>query len=168
MGEFIMNVVFVGMPGAGKSTIGPLLAVKTGMEYIDTDNIIKEKTGKELRDIVIDNGFEEFLKIQENTILSMNPENMVIATGGSVVCSGPAMMYLKKNGYVVFLKLEFTEIENRLSPERRLARSSGKSLYDLFCERMPLYEEYSDLTIDCNGRSVDEIIDIILKNQPMV
>lgn len=157
-----MNIVLVGMPGAGKSTIGPELAKRTGRAYIDTDVVIKDKTGSELKDIVGNYGYEVFLKIQEETILSISPENSVIATGGSVVCSKPAMEYLKKNGVVVFLRLDYEIIESRLAPERKLARSSGKSLYDLYTERSPLYEKYAEISVDCNERSVEEIVDDIL------
>ena len=157
-----MNVVLIGMPGAGKSTIGPALAEKTGRCYVDTDQIIKENTGRELKDIVIEYGYEVFLEIQEKTILEIRLKNTVIATGGSVVCSRAATEHLKEDGLIVYLKLDFAEIERRLSPERRLARSSGKSLYEIYCERAPLYEKFADLLVDCNGRSVDEIVDVIL------
>jgi shikimate kinase len=155
------NIVLVGMPGAGKSTIGPLLSQKLGMVFIDTDLIIKEKEGRELADIVKNSGHEEFLRIQEEAILMLSVENCVIATGGSVVMSSYSMNHLKTIGKVIYLKLDFEVIEQRLSPERRLARDGGRSLRDLHDERTLLYEKYADIIIDCNKRDICNIVDEI-------
>lgn len=157
-----MNIVLIGMPGAGKSTVGPMLAAKTKMDFIDTDTVIKYKTGKELGDIVGSLGYEEFFKIQEEAVLSIYPVNSVIATGGSVVKSEASMLHLKNDGVVIYLKHDFNEIENRLSPGRKLARASGRSLYDLYKERVPLYEKYADISIDCSNNEADAVVDEIL------
>jgi len=157
-----MNIVLIGMPGAGKSTIGPALADRLGLGFADTDTLLKEKTGRELRDIVAGDGYEIFLKLQEELITSMKPDGMIIATGGSVVCSGPAMLHMKKDGRIIYLKLSLEDIEKRLSPERRLARSKDRSLDEVYNERCPLYEKYADLIVDCSGKNVDTIVMEIL------
>lgn len=157
-----MNIILIGMPGAGKSTTGPALAEKLGMEFVDTDTLLKKSAGKELKDIVASEGYETFLKLQEELITSMEPESMVIATGGSVVCSEKAMLHMKKAGRVIYLKLDFEDIEKRLQPGRRLARSKDRSLEDIFNERCPLYEKYADLVVSCQGKDVDTIIKEIL------
>ncbi len=158
-----MNIVLIGMPGAGKSTVGPALADKFVMGFADTDTLLREKAGRELRDIVAEDGYEAFLMQQEELILSMKPENMVIATGGSVVCSAPSMLHMKEDGRAVYLKQSLEEIEKRLSPERRLARSKDRSLEQVYSERSPLYEKYADMIIECDNKSVDEIVLEIVK-----
>lgn len=159
-----MNIILIGMPGAGKSTIGPALASICGKDFIDTDQIIKEKEGRELKDIVNTSGYEEFLRIQEEIILALKVGNNVIATGGSVVLSDLSMQHFKQNGRIVYLKMEFDHIQNRLSPDRRLARSGEKSLFDVYAERTPLYEKYADYTADCTGKSVEDITKDILSD----
>lgn len=156
------NIVLIGMPGAGKSTIGPLLAKKLDMDYTDLDDVIKEGQGKELRDIVLEQGFESFLRIQEQAVSSLRLENHVLATGGSVVMSPATMAHLKENGRIVYLQLDYETIEKRLAPGRRLARSSGQSLREVFGERTPLYSHYADVTVDCAGRDAEDITGEIL------
>jgi shikimate kinase len=156
------NIVLIGMPSAGKSTIGEGLANKTGMLFLDTDIVIKEKQNKALKDIVNTEGLARFLEIQENAILELDLEKTIIATGGSVVYGNAAMVHLKKNSVVVYLKLDFKSIEERVTPERRFARSTEQSLWDLYNERVPLYEKYCDVIIDCAHKNVEEIVQEIL------
>ncbi len=151
------NIVLTGMPSSGKSTVGKCLAKKLGMNFMDTDAVILEKTNRPLKEIVAEEGLDAFLRIQEETVLGLKLDNHVIATGGSVVYSEASMSHLGENGFIVFLKAPLEEIESRVDPSRRLARNSGKSLRDLYFERMPLYEKYADIVIDCKGRNVDEI-----------
>ena len=155
------NIVLIGMPGAGKSTIGPLLSKLLGMEYADIDDIIKASQGKELRDIVLDRGFEYFLEIQERIIMSLKLSNHVLATGGGVVKSPLSMQYLKENGRVIYLDVDYDTIEQRLAPGRRLARSGGQSLREVYDERTPLYMEYADIIINCSGRNAESIVEEI-------
>lgn len=155
------NIVLIGMPSSGKSTIGTQVAEKLGMNFIDTDHIIKQRENKPLKDIVIEEGHWKFLEKQEAAILDLNLEHHVIATGGSVVFGDASMNHLKKGGIIVFLMLSYLEIELRVTPERRFARESGKSLLDLYNERMPLYEKYADLTVNCSNKSVEEIVNEI-------
>ncbi|NJD02757.1 MAG: shikimate kinase [Ruminiclostridium sp.] len=157
-----MNIILIGMPGAGKSTIGPALAGRLGLEFIDTDTLLKRKTGRELRAIVAEDGYEVFLKLQEELIVSMKPVGNIIATGGSVVCSEPAMLHMKRDGRIIYLKMDLKDIEKRLLPERRLARSKDRSLDQVYNERCPLYEKYADLIVDCSDKSVDAIVTEIL------
>lgn len=156
------NIVLTGMPGAGKSTIGPCLSKKLGMEYCDLDDTIKADQGRELRDIVKEYGFEYFLRVQEQIITSLNLTNHVLATGGSVIKSPLSMKHLKENGRVIYLQVDFETIEMRLAPGRKLARSGGQSLREVYDERLPLYREYADIIINCSEKSVETIVDEII------
>lgn len=157
------NIVLIGMPGAGKSTVGPLLSKSLGMGYADIDDIIRSSQGDELRDIVLKRGFEYFLEIQERTIMSLMLSNHILATGGSVVKSPLAMRRLKENGRVVYLQVDYDTIEQRLAPGRRLARGGGQTLREVYDERTPLYSEYADIVINCSGKSPESIVEEIRK-----
>ncbi|HHW48545.1 MAG TPA: shikimate kinase [Clostridiaceae bacterium] len=156
------NIVLIGMPGAGKSTIGPLLAGNLKMEYIDTDTIIKDRENKNLADIVNEYGLEKFLEIQEEVVLGLDVENHVIATGGSIVYNGRAMEHLKANGIIVYLKLELEEVKQRVDRSRRFARNLKQDFDDIYFERAPLYEKYADMTVNCSGKEINAIINEIL------
>ncbi len=155
------NIVLIGMPSSGKSTVGRPLAEFLKMKFIDTDRKIREVSGKPLRDIVQEDGLEAFLEIQEKTILGINSENSVISTGGSVVYSSRTMEYLAEGGMIVYLKNSLETLEGRITPERRLARSNGQTYAQLYDERTLLYEKYAHETIECDGKSVEEIVDEI-------
>ncbi|GAE90051.1 shikimate kinase [Acetivibrio straminisolvens] len=152
------NIVLIGMPSSGKTTIGEPLAKTLSMGFVDTDKIITDKEKRPLRDIVNQDGLEKFLEIQQSVLMNLDVSNHVISTGGSVVYSESAMEHLKKNSIVVYLKLEFDEIKRRLSSARRLARDSSKSFEDIYKERVPLYEKYADVTINCSSKSVLSIV----------
>ena len=152
------NIILIGMPGAGKSTIGPLLAEKLELTFEDTDVLIKNCDGRELRDIVIADGFEKFLCIQQTVIMSKELMNCVIATGGSVVKSTALMQHFKDIGRIVYLKLDFNTLEQRLAPDRRLARVNGQTFRQLFEEREPLYIKYADSIIECAYKTPEEIV----------
>jgi shikimate kinase len=155
-----MNIILIGMPGAGKSTIGVILAKTLGKNFIDTDLLIQDQEKRLLQEILNEDGTAAFLKIEENVLMTMSPEDSVIATGGSAVYSKAAMKHLKNIGVVVYLKLPYEEIKNRLSniTTRGVVMSGGQSLYDVFRERIPLYEKYADLVLDCEGRSVEQTV----------
>ncbi|MHB8053472.1 MAG: shikimate kinase, partial [Methanoregula sp.] len=109
------NIIIIGMPGAGKSTVGVILAKTLGMNFTDTDIVIQETSGRLLQEIIDTEGPESFLKIEENAILSLQGQNAVIATGGSVVFSGRAMEHLKRDGVVLYLAISFEEMARRLN-----------------------------------------------------
>lgn len=152
------NVVLIGMPSSGKSTIGPLLADKLGMEFIDTDLLIRSRQNKDLKDIVNEDGLQRFLEIQEKVVLDLSVHGYVIATGGSIIYNQAAMSHLKSMGEVIFLHLDIGEIENRLAPGRRFAKNKEQSFEDIYNERIPLYEKYADQTICCSGKAVEDIV----------
>lgn len=157
------NIVLIGMPGSGKSTVGSNIASQLGYEFIDTDLLITEITGKTPKEIVAEKGREFFLKVQDDAVCGIKDGEQVIATGGSVVLSEICMEHLKKAGVVVFLKISYESMVQRLTPDRKLARSADQSLYSMYSERLPLYEKYADLTVVCEGRGVQEIANEIIQ-----
>ena len=154
------NIVLIGMPSAGKSTVGVILAKTLGMNFIDTDLVIQEKTGRLLQKIINDDGINDFLKIEENSILSLKVKNTIIATGGSVIFSDKAIEYLKQEGIAVYLKVQFEEIVKRLDniTTRGVVLANGQSLKDMYNQRVPLYEKCADIIIDCSNKGVEKII----------
>jgi shikimate kinase len=156
-----LNLVLIGMPSAGKSTIGVLLAKASGMDFLDTDILVQSRHGKRLQDIINDAGLEAFLKLEESVILSLDVSDTVIATGGSVVYSEAAMRSLKKSGRVVYLDVGIRELERRLgnAAMRGIAMRPGQSLASLFEERKPFYERHADATfIWTDGDSLEDMV----------
>lgn len=155
------NIILIGMPGAGKSSIGVLLAKALKMPFIDTDLIIQENENRYLQEIINLDGIDRFLSIEESTILNLGTKNHLIATGGSVVYSDASMVHLKKeDGLVIYLELGLEEIEKRIRniSSRGIAAKPGESLAELYNERVPFYERYADITIDCSGKGIEEIV----------
>lgn len=157
------NIVLIGMPGAGKSTVSVVLAKKLGKNFLDSDLVIQEKTGKLLHEIISESGIEEFNKIEDSINASLNVANTIIATGGSVIYGKNAMEHLKSIGKVFYLKLSFAEIEERLGDlkKRGVVLREGQDLKSLYEERVPLYEKYADVTIDCDGKMLREVVEEI-------
>ena len=153
------------MPGAGKSTIGVLLAKSMLMDFVDTDLVIQRSTGKALCDIINDDGIDAFIKIENDTIFGEKFENSVVATGGSAVYGETAMEKLKSEGIVVYLKVDACELKNRIKNihTRGIAMKDGQSLDSLYNERAPLYERYADITIECGGISPEKSVDLIIE-----
>lgn len=144
-----MNIILIGMPGAGKSTIGVILAKTLGMDFLDSDLVICRETGKTLQEILDGQGLEAFLQIEEDIACALAPKRTVIATGGSVPLSDRAMAHLKSQGTVVYLQVELPELTRRLSniKTRGIAFGPGESLETLYQKRTPIYERWADLTI---------------------
>ena len=157
------NIVLIGMPGAGKSTIGVLLAKTLLMDFCDTDLIIQKKEGKALCEIIKEKGTDEFIRIEDEIIGAQKFENCVVATGGSVVYGENAMKNLKKNGITVYLKVNADELEKRICNihTRGIAMKEGTTIAQLYAERSPLYEKYADITVDCSDSTPEECVDAI-------
>jgi shikimate kinase len=158
------NIILIGMPSAGKSTLGVILAKTLGMNFTDTDIVIQENTGRLLQKIINLDGIDAFLKIEERAILSLNLTGSVIATGGSVVLSERSMDYLKKDGIVIYFYIRFEELTHRLNniTTRGIVLAKGQSLLDLYNQRIILYEKYADITIECSDMNVEKIIETVI------
>ncbi len=154
-------IILIGLPGAGKSTVGVILAKTLGMNFIDTDIVIQEYTGRLLQELIDEEGADAFLNIEEETILSLDADNAVIATGGSVVFSERAMKHLKSNGIVLYLGISFKEMVQRLKniTTRGIVLYPGQSLRDMYDQRIPLYETYTDIRIDGSGGNFERIVE---------
>lgn len=157
------NLILIGMPSAGKSTVGVILAKYLGMSFIDTDVLIQTTHGELLQVILNKVGPEAFLQKEEDAILSLDCGNTVVATGGSVVYSEKAMEHLKKNGIVIYLEIDMDTVNTRLRnlKTRGVVLSSGQTLQDIYSERKPLYEKYADIKLDCSNNSLEETLEAI-------
>ena len=144
------NIILIGMPGCGKSTIGVLLAKICGYSFLDCDLLIQSKTGKKLFEIIDSEGAEGFLKIENDVLKNINCENTIIATGGSAVYCDEAMEHLKTIGKVVYIKVSPNEVKKRITnfSTRGIVMKKASDLYELYFERLPLYEKYADITVE--------------------
>ncbi len=160
------NIVLIGMPGAGKSTIGVLLAKSTLMDFTDTDLLIQKKYSSALCDIINEKGIDEFLKIENDVICEAEFHNCVVATGGSAVYGEKAMEKLKNSGTVVYLKVDAAELKKRINNihTRGIAMKEGTTIDELYSERAPLYEKYADITVDCASLTPEQCVDEIIRN----
>ncbi len=158
------NIVLIGMPGAGKSTIGVILAKSLLFDFCDTDLSIQKETGESLCDTISKIGIEDFIRLEEKVICAQEFSDSVVATGGSAVYGKEAMAKLKENGIVVYLKVSPEELRSRIKNihTRGIAMKEGTTIKELYLERAPLYEKYADITIECDGRSAEECVDLIV------
>lgn len=158
------NIVLIGMPGVGKSTIGVILAKVLGYQFVDADLVIQKEEGKLLREIIAEVGTDGFIEVENRVNAGLMVEHSIIATGGSVVYGAPAMEHLKEIGTVIYLKLPYEELRVRLHDikGRGVVLREGQSFLDLYEERVPLYEKYADLTVDESGCSVEQTVEKIL------
>lgn len=159
------NIILLGMPGAGKSTVGVILAKLTSRDFIDTDLLIQISQGRTLQEIADQAGPMALRRIEEDIILSLHCHNHVIATGGSAVYSPAAMTHLKSDGTAFFLNVDLNTLKSRVLDfeTRGLAKGPGQDLNDLFKERFPLYIKFADFIIDCTGLTQEEACDAIIK-----
>lgn len=170
------NIVLIGMPGAGKSTAGVVLAKKLGMQFVDTDLIIQAGIDKPLCEVISKDGNAAFLKIENEVLAGLQCKRHVIATGGSAIYGNEAMENLRKNGTVVFLDASFQEICShlKLNPndsdnesasllERAVILPDNMSLQDIYKQRLPLYRKYADITIKTDGLDVYETVEAIVQ-----
>lgn len=157
-----MNIILIGMPGCGKSTVGNILSKLIGYRFLDTDFVIQNMEGKVLQDVIDEDGLFAFMTAEEKALCSVYCDFTVIATGGSAVYSERGMRYLSTMGKTVYLRCEIPEIQKRLTnlASRGVAGAKGKSLEDLFEERQPLYEKYADCIVDAD---VGEAYDVAMK-----
>lgn len=157
------NIVLIGMPGVGKSTVGVVLAKNMGYSFVDSDLLIQEQEGKLLHEIIEEQGRDGFHAVENAVNSAIGVRRSVIATGGSVVYGKEAMVHLKEIGTVVYLSLPLEELAERLGDlnERGVSIRAGQTLEELLEERRPLYEAYADVTIDCEGKSIREIVQMI-------
>ena len=157
------NIVLIGMPSSGKSTLGVVLAKTLGMQFVDTDLIIQQNSGKKLQQMINEEGIEAFLKTEEEVLCSLDFENFIIATGGSAVLSEKAMKYLRKNGVVIYLEASVEELKTRLNniKTRGIAMTEGESIESIFMKRAPLYEKYADITVSSEA-SFEETVEKII------
>jgi shikimate kinase len=153
------NIVLIGMPGSGKSTVGVILAKLTGRDFVDTDVLIQKDQGRTLQDIVDKDGYLILREIEEKTILKLECRNHIVATGGSAVYSQAAMEHLKSNGIAVFLNVDMQTLFMRVQDfdTRGLAKRPDQGVSDLFSERHGLYRKYADVIIDCEGLNHEAI-----------
>lgn len=161
------NIVLIGMPGVGKSTVGVILAKVLGYQFVDSDLVIQKEEGKLLKEIIAEAGTEGFIEVENRVNASLEVTDSIIATGGSVVYGKEAMEHLCEIGTVVYLALPYEEIEKRLSDikGRGVVLREGQTLKDLYEERTLLYKKYADVQIDETGLNVEETIDAILKSR---
>lgn len=158
------NVILIGMPGAGKSTVGVVLAKKLGYRFLDSDLVIQEKCGKLLYQLIEERGEAGFLMLENEINVRIRGDRMVVATGGSAVYGKEAMAHFREIGRIVYLRLPYEELKERLGDlhERGVVIKEGSTLKDLYEERILLYEKYADLTIDCGGRDIRSIVEEIV------
>lgn len=158
------NIVLIGMPGVGKSTIGVILAKQIGYEFVDSDLIIQKRENRLLREIMEQEGVDGFIEVENQVNASLRVEKSVIATGGSVVYGREAMKHLKEAGTVIYLRLSYESLEKRLGnlKGRGVVLRDGQTLKDIYEERVPLYEKYADLIIDEENLDIEGTLQKIL------
>lgn len=158
------NIVLIGMPGVGKSTVGVILAKELGFQFVDSDLLIQRQEKRLLKQIIEEDGIDGFIEIENQVNRSINTRSAVIATGGSVVYGREAMENLKGIGKIVYLRLSYEALKQRLGNlhGRGVIVRKGQTLLDIYQERIPLYEQYADLVIDEEDKNIEETLQTIL------
>lgn len=160
------NITLIGMPGAGKSTLGVVLAKKLGMRFVDTDLLLQEGTGRLLSELITERGVEGFIAAENELLAGLQCEHHIIATGGSAVYSEQGMANLKRSGCVLFLDIGIDELHHRLHQDlldRGVVVRQGSTIEDLYHERLPLYRSYADITVKTDGLSTRKAVETVLE-----
>ncbi|SDB24883.1 shikimate kinase [Eubacterium oxidoreducens] len=159
------NIVLIGMPGVGKSTIGVILAKVIGYHFMDADLLIQERENKLLHEIISERGTDGFIQVENEVNAAIETSHSVIATGGSVVYGKEAMEHLKEIGHVVYLKVSYRQIRRRLHNirGRGVVLKEGQTLGDLYAERSRLYEKYADVVVSEDGLNTEQTLDLVVK-----
>ncbi|MFQ6806317.1 MAG: shikimate kinase [Lachnospiraceae bacterium] len=159
------NIVLIGMPGVGKSTVGVILAKELGYQFLDADLLIQKRENRLLKEIIEQEGVDGFIEIENQVNASIEADRTVVATGGSVVYGEEAMAHLKKIATVIYLRLSYEELEKRLGnlKNRGVVLREGQTLKDLYEERIKLYEKYADLIVDEENKGIEETLQAIVK-----
>jgi len=157
------NIILIGMPGCGKSTVGVVLAKNLGMDFVDSDLVIQRETGKKLAELLDEHGDAGFRAIENRINAALDVHDSVVATGGSVIYGEEAVSHLKSIGTVIYLQLSYEQIEDRLGDlhARGVTIQPGQTLRDLYQERCPLYERWADMTLPCDELRLREVVQLI-------
>ena len=157
------NIVLIGMPSCGKSTMGVLIAKNLGLKFLDSDLLIQEREGKLLHELIKERGNEEFIKIENDANMSIEVQNTVISTGGSVVYCEGAMRHLSDIGKIVYIKISYETLATRLGDyvHRGVVMPEGYTLLDMYRERAALYEKYAEYTIETDDMTMTETLDAL-------
>ena len=160
-----MNIILVGMPACGKSTVGVVLAKTMNKDFVDTDITIQQQEGHTLQDIINLHGNEYFHRVEERVLLDFDGKDCVVATGGSAIYYPAAIEKFKENGKVIYLRVSLETILQRLNnvKTRGVTLKKGQTIASLYAERTPLYESRADLIIEADGLSVEEIVEEIVR-----
>jgi len=164
MMTFSKNIILIGMPGVGKSTVGVLLAKRLGLAFVDTDILIQVSEGRSLQALIQAHGAEEFCRIEERHILALQPKGHVVAPGGSVVYRPKAMAHLKANGVAIHLDIAVERLKRRLEDvdARGVVIAPGQTVASLYLERLPLYLAYADATVPTDDLTPDQVVGRVL------
>jgi len=159
-----MNIVLIGMPTCGKSTVGVVVAKMLGLAFVDTDILIQNREGKKLKDIIDEKGNDGFEKVESAVIENISVDNTVIATGGSAVYAPKAMARLKEIAKVVYLAVDIEEIEKRMTDMRNrgVVFKKGQGVRELYLEREPLYEKYADYVVSEKGKTLEQTVEAVV------
>ena len=157
------NMILIGMPGSGKSTVGVVLAKALGMGFLDVDLLIQEREGTLLQQLIDRQGVERFLDLERDAILSLNCRGTVVAPGGSCVCREEAIAHMRRLGTVVYLELPLAEVAGRIRNQssRGIALSPGQTLADAYRYRVPLYERCAHITVPAGGQSLAGTVEAV-------
>jgi shikimate kinase len=160
----VKNLVLIGMPGVGKSTVGVLLAKATSRHFLDTDVVIQAREGRSLQQLLNDLGRDAFLRLEARHLTAIDQPHTVIATGGSAVYSPGAMQRLASRGRVIYLRLPLEVIKQRIQNmgTRGVVKEPWQTLAEIYEQRTPLYERWAEVTIDCRDRTADQVVDDVL------